>query len=753
VGRVQPQRQSPARRVEARFGVDDAALANRVDRPAMSFADSVDSPPTAAGLSADFALHHSPRFGRVLVLDEHPEARRFASRVLCLAGHSVHTATDVHDACRAVRDTEVDLAVVALRPGAGIGPRAVAMLLAARRDLPVIVLGAADACDLVVTAIRHGVRAFVREPFTAERLAEAVAHALEERSPPEPMPADRPQPAALADLWAEVDAAAAPAYALDADGCVRYVNESFAALLGTTREELVGAHFSRLVHEPDLPRARWRFNERRIGDRATANVPLRLRRVPAEDGEDNAPVAVLLSAAGRYGESTKRGTAARFLGTVGTAQATSEPTVAVPARRGVASRAAFMQDLAGAVALAREQRSPLALVVVNVDRFKLVNDSFGHLAGDRLLKETAARLRQTIGEGALLTRLGGDEFATLLRAPHSGAEARLVARRMLEALRRPVLFDDEPYVASASLGLALFPEHGGDARVLLRAADRAMREAKRRGGDQVQTYSPAIECGQATQADLERDLRVGLQRDELEVRYQPIHDLDSGRVDSLEALVRWRHPALGLLEPARFIHIAEESGLVRALGTRVLESACAELRRWRDRGFERLRVSVNLSARDFERDDCVEVIADTLARHSLPPDALEIEVTEHSLLAAGDAAARAAELRRHGVQLSIDDFGTKYSSLAYLQRLPVSTIKVDRAFVREVGYSNAADSIVQALIGIARAMGLRLVAEGVEEIEQVRWLRHLGCHLMQGYLFSHPLPSTAIERYLARSAR
>jgi diguanylate cyclase (GGDEF)-like protein len=756
VGRVQPQQPSPtharrftARRGEAHAGVSDAA--NRGDRPAMSLAASVDSPPAADGLAAVFALDDSPRFGRVLVLDEHPEMRRCASRVLCLAGHSVQAATDVHEACRAARDAEVDLAVVALRPGADIGLRAVAMLLAARPELPVIVLGAADACDLVVAAVRRGARAFVREPLTAERLGEAVAHALEERSPPEP--AERPQPAAVADLWAEVDAAATPAYALDADGCVRYVNESFAALLGTTREELVGAHFSRLVHEPDLPRARWRFNERRTGDRAAANVPLRLRRVPAEDGEDDAPVAVLLSAAGRYGRSAERGTAARFLGTVGMAQATSEPTVAVPARRGVASRAAFMQDLAGAIALAREERNPLALVVVNVDRFKLVNDSFGHLAGDRLLKETAARLRQSIGEGAPLTRLGGDEFAALLSAPHSGAEARLVAQRMLEALRRPVLFEHEPYVASASLGLALFPEHGGDARVLLRAADRAMREAKRRGGDQVQTYSPAMECGQATQPDLERDLRAGLQRDELEVRYQPIHDLDSGTVDSLEALVRWRHPTLGLLEPARFIHIAEESGLVRALGTRVLESACAELRRWRDRGFERLRVSVNLSARDFERDDCVEAIADTLARHSLPPDALEIEVTEHSLLAAGDAAARAAELRRHGVQLSIDDFGTKYSSLAYLQRLPVSTIKVDRAFVREVGYSNAADSIVQALIGIARAMGLRLVAEGVEEIEQVRWLRHLGCHLMQGYLFSHPLPSAAIERYLARSAR
>lgn len=438
---------------------------------------------------------------------------------------------------------------------------------------------------------------------------------------------------------------------------------------------------------------------------------------------------------------------------LGVVQATDRDSFrGVSTRRGVVSRPAFMAELEGVLGGGRRELAQhLALVVINVDRFKLVNQSFGHLAGDRFLKEIAGRLRQTLGNDEPLTRLGGDEFAALLTRAGTAAEASVIAARMLDALRRPVFIEGEPFATSASIGVAVCPEHGSEDRLLLRAADRAMREAKRRGGDQVKVYSPAMERTPLADSELERDLRAAVQRDEFEVHYQPIHDLATGCVDSLEALVRWRHPVLGLLGPARFIHMAEETRLVAAVGRRVLEASCAQLKRWRAAGFHELRVSVNLSAQDFERADFVELVTDTLWRHSLPPEALEIEVTEHSLLGAGDAASRAAELRRHGVRLSIDDFGTKYSSLAYLQRLPVSTIKVDRAFVRDVGYSHASDSIVQALIGIARAMGLRLVAEGVEEIEQVRCLRHLGCHLMQGFLFSRPLPADDIAHYLARA--
>jgi diguanylate cyclase (GGDEF)-like protein len=423
------------------------------------------------------------------------------------------------------------------------------------------------------------------------------------------------------------------------------------------------------------------------------------------------------------------------------------------AATGFLGRAAFIERLREAVASARRANDRLAVFVVGLDRFRLVNERWGHLAGDRVLKDVALRLRRTLRGTDALTRLGGDQFAALTPGVPSAEGAASVARKVLEVLREPFPVGAESFSTTASVGIALFPDHGMDENRLIRAADWALNDAKRRGRDGVRIYSTALGEARGGAFDLEHDLRVGMTRSELELRYQPVHDLHTGRVDSVETLVRWRHPQLGLLAPDRFIPMAEETGLVRTLGERVLEGACAQLAHWRREGLDLAGVSVNLSARDFERVDFVELVTDTLARHALTPDALEIEVTEHSLFEDPEAAARASELRSYGVKLSIDDFGTKYSSLSYLQRLPVNTIKVDRSFVRDVGYSTSSESIVAAVIALASGMGLRLIAEGVEEVDQVRSLRRLGCHMMQGFLFSRPLAADDAYRYLARAAR
>jgi diguanylate cyclase (GGDEF)-like protein len=423
------------------------------------------------------------------------------------------------------------------------------------------------------------------------------------------------------------------------------------------------------------------------------------------------------------------------------------------AATGFLGRPAFIERLRDAVASARRTNDRLAVFVVGLDRFRLVNERWGHLAGDRVLREVALRLRRTLRGTDALTRLAGDQFAALTPGVPSAEGAESVARKVLEVLREPFAVGAESFSTTASVGIALFPDHGLDENRLIRAADWALNDAKRRGRNGVRVYSTALGEARDGAIDLEHDLRIGMNRSELELRYQPVHDLDTGRVDSVETLVRWRHPQLGLLAPDRFIPMAEETGLVRTLGERVLEGACAQLARWRREGLALAGVSVNLSARDFERSDFVELVTDTLARHELVPDALEIEVTEHSFFDDPEAAARASELRAYGVRLSIDDFGTKYSSLSYLQRLPVNTIKVDRSFVRDVGYSTSSESIVAAVIALASGMGLRLIAEGVEEVDQVRCLRRLGCHMMQGFLFSRPLPADDAFRYLSRAAR
>jgi diguanylate cyclase (GGDEF)-like protein len=412
--------------------------------------------------------------------------------------------------------------------------------------------------------------------------------------------------------------------------------------------------------------------------------------------------------------------------------------------------AAFFEQLHAAVAAG----PALALAVVDIAGFHAVNEEHGFAAADRLLDGVAARLAGRLRAGDLAVRLGGDAFALLLRDVHDAAEAVAAAHEVLGSLRDPFLLGERPVGVSARIGLALCPQHGRDPRALLHDARTALAGAREAGID-IALARPAARkarpAGEAA-APPAADLRDGLLRGEFGVHYQPIHDFDSGAVEVFEALVRWRHPLRGLLEPAAFLPMAERAGLAHAISLRVLDCACDSLRTWRARGHRDLRVAVNFSPHDLGRDGFADLVASTLARHGLPPAALEIELTEHEQLEDEAAVRQVAELARRGVGLTIDDFGVKYSSLRYLQRLPVRALKVDRSFVHDVEQSQASRSIVAAMIGIAGQMGLRLVAEGVERARQLDELRGLGCHLMQGFLFCPPVPADDVAGYLDRVA-
>ncbi len=401
--------------------------------------------------------------------------------------------------------------------------------------------------------------------------------------------------------------------------------------------------------------------------------------------------------------------------------------------------------------------SSQALLIVDINGFHSINQAHGFLAGDRFLAMVSRRLADRLRADDLVTRLGADEFAVLLSDVFDSASAVATAREALGALGDPFQLDDRPRAVSACVGISLSPMHGRDVRALLHAARAALRGAKDAGLDVVVAPTGAPESWAAPAASLRgkvcgREVRDGLLRGEFKVHYQPIHNVDTGGVDTLEALVRWRHPTRGLLSPGNFLPAAERAGLAHVISVRVLDCACDSLRRWRARGHRQLRVAVNLSAQDFRRDDFAGTVAATLERHALPPSSLELELTEHELLDDEHAVSQASELARHGVALTIDDFGVKYSSLRYLHRLPVQALKVDRSFVHDVGRSAASNSIVSAVIGIAGKMGLRLVAEGVEEVRQMNELRRLGCHIMQGFLFSPAVPADAVGGYLERAS-
>jgi diguanylate cyclase (GGDEF)-like protein len=428
-------------------------------------------------------------------------------------------------------------------------------------------------------------------------------------------------------------------------------------------------------------------------------------------------------------------------------------------RASIVSPASFLERLQQS---ARGPASFLALLIIDINSFHSINEAHGFIVGDRFLDMVGRRLAGRLRAEDLLTRLGSDEFAVLLTDVFDSASAVGAARDLLRALSEPFELNERPLAASACAGVSLSPAHGRDVRTLLYAARAALRGAKETGLDAVVAMpgelaawsAPALLSPAVGQRGMVsgREVRDGLLRGEFKVHYQPIHNFATGRVDTLEALVRWRHPTRGLLSPGAFLPVAERAGLAHVISVRVLDCACDSLRRWRARGHQQLRVAVNLSAQDFRRDDFAGTVALTLERHALPPSSLELELTEHEQLDDERAVSQATELVRQGVALTIDDFGVKYSSLRYLHRLPVHALKVDRSFVHDVGRSAASNSIVSAVIGIAGKMGLRLVAEGVEEVRQMNELRRLGCHIMQGFLFSPPVPADAIGGYLDRTA-
>jgi len=391
---------------------------------------------------------------------------------------------------------------------------------------------------------------------------------------------------------------------------------------------------------------------------------------------------------------------------------------------------------------------------LDLDRFKIINDTLGHPMGDRLLKGVAQRLRSCLREGDTVARLGGDEFMVVLPAIAHAEDAARVGQRILDALSVPFNFEGHELHIGVSIGIALYPNDGKSAEALLKNADIAMYRAKEQGRNNYQFYTPALNDMAFERLTLENSLRRALERREFVVHYQPQVSLNTGQIVGMEALVRWRHPELGLVAPMKFIPVAEETGLIVPIGEWVLQMACAQNKAWQEAGFPPLRVTVNLSARFFRRKDLMETVARILKETGLDPDYLELELTEGTTMENAEATIRTLhELKEMGVHLSIDDFGTGYSSLSYLKRFPLATLKIDRLFVQDITTSSDGAVITLAIIAMAHSLGLKVIAEGVETEEQLAFLRAHRCDEMQGYLFSRPIPAEAFTQLLREGRR
>jgi diguanylate cyclase (GGDEF)-like protein/PAS domain S-box-containing protein len=431
------------------------------------------------------------------------------------------------------------------------------------------------------------------------------------------------------------------------------------------------------------------------------------------------------------------------------AQDKLEYTAHHDALTGLPNRLLFRDRMEQALASAHRTGAGVALLFIDLDRFKLINDTLGHEAGDLLLQAVTQRLVECMREEDTVARMGGDEFVVIQKGIGHPEDAALLATRMLASINRPLMLAGHEIVASLSIGISLYPQDGNDASTLLKNADAAMYRAKDNGRNCYQYYSDEMRGAGLERLELESDLCQALQRGEFRVYYQPQVELASGRIVGAEALARWQHPTRGLISPAVFIPMAEDNGMIGPIGEWVLNTACADAMAWQRAGLPPLRMAVNVSGRQIGNDHVVEKVAAALKHSGLAPQFLEIEVTESVVMQdAARAISTLSALQAMGVTLAIDDFGTGYSSLSYLKRFPINKLKIDKSFIDGLQDSPDDAAIAMAIIVMAHSLRHTVIAEGVETAAQVEFLRAYGCDEMQGYYFSCPLPEEQFVEFL-----
>ncbi|MCH8921085.1 MAG: EAL domain-containing protein, partial [Chloroflexi bacterium] len=545
-------------------------------------------------------------------------------------------------------------------------------------------------------------------------------------------------------------------YGLDLEGKTTFVNPAAARMIGWEVKELIGKPQHDILHhsKPDGSPYPWAscpiyaaLNDGSVNHvdsevfwrRDGTSFPVEYASTPILDERGELAGAVVT-----FRDITERKQA----------EETIKHLAYHDALTNLANRTMFEDRLAVTLAQARRKGRMAAVMFLDLDQFKVVNDTVGHALGDRLLQSVAERLTGLVRDGDTVARVGGDEFTLLLAEVERVEEVAEVAERVLDALRQPWVLNGHEFRITTSIGIAMFPSDGEDADSLLSNADTAMYRAKDQGRDNYKLYTPAMNARIVERLALENSLRHGLERGEFLVYYQPQVDIASGKIVGMEALVRWQHPERGLVFPAEFIPVAEETGLIVPLGEWVLRTACAQNKAWQEAGFPPMRVAVNLSARQFQQRDLIEEVDVVLKETGLEARWLQLEITEG--MAMQDVESNIAvlrKLREMGVQIAIDDFGTGHSSLSYLSRLPIDVIKIDQSFIQDLTTDPNDAAIARSIIVMAHNLKLKVIAEGVETEEQLAFLKKRRCDEMQGYLFSKPAPAEAFEEMLKQSGR
>lgn len=675
---------------------------------------------------------------RLLICDDDLKALESTRALLSAKGYVVTTVRNGAEAL-AKANASYDLLLLDLNMPVLNGYQVLDALRNAETDIAIVVVSGENSIDGAVDCLRRGAQDYLRKPYQPEELFARVETALRERRL---MRENRLIQQRLTESEQLhrffVESAPDLIYLLDDKGCFSYTNQRIEKLLGYQPDELLGQHYTVLVHPDDHEQAALFFAN--LGEGARPRQETELRLVHRDHSEAPRPfetysLSVELA-------STQIGGSSTF----GVARDISERKRAEEIIRFQSShdlltrlpnRALFKDRIGLALTQAQRDGRPLAVMYIDLDRFKLVNDTLGHMIGDELLQVVSLRMKELLRDGDTLARVGGDEFLVLLPGVETELAAEGVAKKLIHELERPFHVSGHQLYLTASIGIALHPSDGASADVLIHRADTAMYSVKAHGRNGCGFFKPEMESVPKHKLTLSTDLHQALAAEQLRLHYQPQVDIRTGLICGVEALVRWQHPALGLLPPNVFLPIAEEASLISSIGEWVLNTACEDMQRWRNVGSNDIRMAVNFSASQIEQADFVKMVQRTLKQSGLPSRSLEIELTEDSIMKdIGAVIGKLALLADSGVSVAIDDFGVGYSSLSYLRKLPIHTLKIDRSFVQDIRSERDAGSLVSAIVSMASGLTLNSVAEGVETDTQVNFLRRLGCYEMQGFLFS-----------------
>jgi diguanylate cyclase (GGDEF)-like protein/PAS domain S-box-containing protein len=701
------------------------------------------------GACAPFDADMQPR---LLLVDDEPRLLASLHELLRDRGYHLVTAGSGSDALAHLSRLRFDLVLLDLRlPDIG-GHEIMDFIKAKGIDADVIVMSGEVGIDAAIGAVKRGAYDYLRKPYSREELLKTVANALAQRRLKLENERIAQQLENSEKLYRYlVDSSPDIIYTLNHEGRFTFVNDRATQLLGFEREELIGKHYAVVVHEEDLERARYVFNERRADDRVSRNVELRLKCRTGNGQErtfNNTLMTIALNSIGMHvpEHDVKK---LEFFGTYGVARditdrKRAEELISYQAYHDILTdlpnRILFKDRLGLALIQAKRKCSELAVMFIDLDRFKLVNDTLGHVKGDELLQQAALRLKECLRRGDTLARQGGDEFTIVLPELRDRADACMVADKFLECLHQPFDLDGHQVHISASVGIAIYPGDGESIDELLRHADIAMYQVKALGRNGHSFYHASMQDVSHQKIVLEQSLRQALENEELEMYYQPQIDVVTGCIVGAEGLMRWNHPQRGLLAAGEFLPFAEENGLMLPVSDWMIGALCRDMLKWNAAAAGPVRLSFNLSPQYLDRGDFFEKMRGALARHGISPAQIEVEITENICIRNPQyAIEQLNKLCQLGVSVAIDDFGTGYSSLSYLHRFPIHTIKIDQSFVKEIHDEHGHYPVILAIISIARGLGMNLIAEGVETEAQARYLEANGCTSMQGYLFHRPI--------------